>query len=135
MNLRTSPELMRSHGPTQNLFHSSRTKEPVSILIHTRYYEKPTEEGARELRLYAVLGIVAGAICLALGTLFSLFIEPSPSNLASDLIFLGAGFLLLRKGIKERNTVVPSAKPRDTPRPRDPKQNPNSRRRGNQRRR
>lgn len=56
------------------------------------------------MRVYAVLGIAVGVTSLILGVLFSLYIQITPANLASDLIFLAAGFLLIRKGWSERNS-------------------------------
>ncbi|MHB8565776.1 MAG: hypothetical protein ACYC7D_06145 [Nitrososphaerales archaeon] len=77
------------------------------------------------MRIYSVVGIAAGSLCVFLGILFSLFISLSPANLASDLIFLGAGFLLIRKGLKERKVLPKPAKQDQNPK--NPKQKGNPR--------
>ncbi len=60
----------------------------------------------------SILEIAGGVVLFVLGVLFVVYIQPSPSNLASDAIFLGAGVLITRKGIKDRavRSIEPSSK-------------------------
>ncbi len=59
------------------------------------------------------LELITGAILLVLGILFLIYISPSPANLASDIIFLGAGVLIIRKANDDRKKAKLQPQPKN----------------------
>jgi hypothetical protein len=58
--------------------------------------------------LRIVIEYLVGASMLALGALFLIYISDSPTNVATNVIFLGAGFLIIRRAYQNSKKPIES---------------------------
>lgn len=53
-----------------------------------------------------ILEISGGLLLIVLGLLFIAYLGTNPSELATDVIFVGAGILIIRRAFQKRTNVV-----------------------------
>jgi uncharacterized membrane protein len=53
--------------------------------------------------LRMVVEVATGVLMMILGILFLIYIPNNPANLATDLIFMGAGVLIIKRAFESSN--------------------------------
>ena len=53
-----------------------------------------------------IVEILGGLLLIVLGLLFVAYLGTSPSELATDVMFVGAGMLIIRRAFQRRTNVV-----------------------------
>ncbi|MDG6996198.1 MAG: hypothetical protein JRN52_09770 [Nitrososphaerota archaeon] len=55
---------------------------------------------------HKVLELIGGILLIVLGLLFIAYLGTSPTELATDVIFVGAGMLVIRRALQRRSSPV-----------------------------